>query len=229
MLPLAYPHNANRASDYACIVFIFIYALGYSMGFGPAAWVYGSEVRFFSLSSTPVRRSTPTDIFVTLKIFPTAVRARGLNFAASGGAIGSIAVAQIWPVGIDRVGSRIYFFFMAVNLVCVPVIWLLYPETKARSLEDMDVLFGAKGVSGGREYGEADNLHGGKIRPTGGGPGCAVARERAAGVGVRDGTQTGVHVGLAISDLGLRKQWIFPRLWCGQAYLRCICTTCASN
>jgi hypothetical protein len=27
-----------------CIVFIFVYAFGYSMGFGPAAWVYGSEV-----------------------------------------------------------------------------------------------------------------------------------------------------------------------------------------
>lgn len=35
---------------------------------------------------------------------------------------------------------------MAVNLVCVPVIWVFYPETKGRPLEDMDVLFG--GVPG---------------------------------------------------------------------------------
>ncbi|KAK1767891.1 general substrate transporter [Phialemonium atrogriseum] len=129
-LPLVYPGNVNRASDYACIVFIFIYALGYSVGFGPAAWVYGAE------------------------IFPTSLRARGLNFAASGGAIGSIAVAQIWPVGIDRIGSRIYFFFMAVNLACVPVIYLLYPETKGFALEDMDGLFGGAGgrarLRGGR-------------------------------------------------------------------------------
>ncbi|KAJ9165792.1 General substrate transporter [Coniochaeta hoffmannii] len=146
VLPLAYPGNVNRASDYVCVVFIFIYALGYSMGFGPAAWVYGSE------------------------IFPTAVRARGLNFAASGGAIGSIAVAQIWPVGIDRIGSRIYFFFMAVNLVCVPIIWILYPETKTRSLEDMDVLFGAKQVSAAAgDYSEVDNVDankGGRTRLT---------------------------------------------------------------
>lgn len=87
------------------------------------------------------------------------MRARGLNFAASAGAIGSIAVAQIWPVGIDRIGSRIYFFFMAVNLACVPVIWALYPETKARSLEDMDVLFGAEQTAGGSD---ADNLDGGE-------------------------------------------------------------------
>ncbi|KAI0008364.1 general substrate transporter [Xylariaceae sp. FL0662B] len=113
----AYPNNTNNAADVVCVVFIFIYALGYSMGFGPAAWVYGSE------------------------IFPTSVRARGLNFSASGGAIGSIVVAQVWPVGIDTIGSKIYFFFMAVNLFCIPIIIFFYPETKGRPLEDMDLLF----------------------------------------------------------------------------------------
>ena len=44
ILPQIYPHNVNRAADYTCVVFVFIYSLGYSMGFGPAAWVYGSEV-----------------------------------------------------------------------------------------------------------------------------------------------------------------------------------------
>ena len=27
-----------------CVIFIFVYAFGYSLGFGPAAWLYGSEV-----------------------------------------------------------------------------------------------------------------------------------------------------------------------------------------
>ncbi|KIW06154.1 uncharacterized protein PV09_03316 [Verruconis gallopava] len=116
-LPIVYPNNANRASDYACIVFIFIYTFSYSLGFGPGAWVYGSE------------------------IFPTTHRAVGLNVAASFGAIGSIVTAQVWPVGIDNVGSNIYFYFMAINLACVPVIWFLYPETKKRPLETINVLF----------------------------------------------------------------------------------------
>lgn len=33
---------------------------------------------------------------------------------------------------------------MAINLVCIPIIWLFYPETKHRSLEDMEVLFNSK-------------------------------------------------------------------------------------
>ncbi|KAI0021732.1 general substrate transporter [Xylariomycetidae sp. FL0641] len=118
-----YPNNINRSADIACVVFIFVYALGYSMGFGPAAWVYGSE------------------------IFPTAVRARGLSLSASGGAIGSIVVAQVWPVGIETIGANIYFFFMAVNFACVPIIILFYPETKGRPLEDMDVLFNRAAIA----------------------------------------------------------------------------------
>lgn len=43
-MPLVYPNNINRAADYTCIVFVFVYSLGYSIGFGPASWVYGSEV-----------------------------------------------------------------------------------------------------------------------------------------------------------------------------------------
>lgn len=95
------------------------------------------------------------------------MRARGLNFSASAGAVGSVIVAQIWPVGVDRLGSNVYFFFMAVNLACIPVspvppqspprfvcsapiiltsarqiIYMFYPETKGVSLEDMDELFG---------------------------------------------------------------------------------------
>ncbi|KAG9232383.1 general substrate transporter [Amylocarpus encephaloides] len=117
-LPLAYPKNKNIVSDYTCIVFIFFYTFGYSIGFGPAAWVYGAE------------------------IFPQNVRARGLNFAASGGAIGSIIAAQTWPVGMDTIGSKTYFIFMCINFVSAFIIIFFYPETKRRSLEDMDGLFG---------------------------------------------------------------------------------------
>lgn len=61
------------------------------------------------------------DLTRLVKIFPTSVRARGLNYAASGGSVGSLLVAQIWPVGLAHFGSGIYFFFMAVNFICIPV------------------------------------------------------------------------------------------------------------
>lgn len=81
-------------------------------------------------------------------------------------------MAQVWPVGIDTIGSKIYFFFMAVNFICIPVsfdtaglnvyllaspdipnqiIVLFYPETKGRPLEDMDMLFN-EAIQGVNEY-----------------------------------------------------------------------------
>ncbi|KAH7375446.1 ascus development protein [Plectosphaerella cucumerina] len=117
-LPIAFPNNASKVADVICIVFIFIYALGYSLGFGPASWVYNTE------------------------IFPTAVRARGLNFAASGGSVGSIIMSHVWPVGREALGSGVYFIFMTINIVCIPILYIYYPETKGVALEDMDALFG---------------------------------------------------------------------------------------
>ncbi|ORX93925.1 general substrate transporter [Clohesyomyces aquaticus] len=116
-LPLAYPNNVNHAADYVCIIFIFLYTFGYSIGFGPAAWVYGSE------------------------IFPTNFRAKGLNIAASGSSIGSIIASQTWPVGMDKIGSRTHFIFMSFNIASAVILYLYYPETSGRSLEDMESLF----------------------------------------------------------------------------------------
>lgn len=30
---------------------------------------------------------------------------------------------------------------MAINLICIPIIYLFYPETNGRTLEDIDALF----------------------------------------------------------------------------------------
>lgn len=134
-LPLAYPKNINHAADYVCILFIFIYTFGYSIGFGPAAWVYGSE------------------------IFPTNFRARGLNIAASASSIGSIISSQTWPIGMNTIGSKTHFIFMSTNLVSAVIIWLLYPETSQRSLEDMEALFNKDYRSHSELEGEQDQYH----------------------------------------------------------------------
>lgn len=37
--------------------------------------------------------------------------------------------------------SRSYFFFAALNLIWVPIIYVFYPETKDRSLESIESMF----------------------------------------------------------------------------------------
>ncbi|KAI9861623.1 MAG: hypothetical protein M1813_005233 [Trichoglossum hirsutum] len=84
---------------------------------------------------------------IALVIFPTYVRARGLSISASGGSIGSIIVAQIWPVAFQHIGSKTYFIFMCINLASIVIIYFLFPETKGKTLEEMDGLFGKVTVS----------------------------------------------------------------------------------
>jgi hypothetical protein len=131
---MAYPNNTNHTADYVCVLFIFIYTFGYSIGFGPAAWVYGSEVctklqsKFF-LSTFIGRESLQcrftnlnSTLLIPYQIFPTNFRARGLNLAASGSSIGSIISSQIWPIGMNSIGSKTHFIFMSTNLVSAIII-----------------------------------------------------------------------------------------------------------
>ncbi|KAK1570043.1 general substrate transporter [Colletotrichum navitas] len=118
-LPLVYGYGENTAASVVCIIFIFVYAMGFSIGFGPVTWVYNTE------------------------IFPTSVRARGLNFASVGGSVGATIVTIAWSYGLSFLGNYIYFLFAAINLACIPVVYTFFPETKGRGLEEMDAIFGA--------------------------------------------------------------------------------------
>jgi hypothetical protein len=51
----------------------------------------------------------------SFQIFPTYIRAKGVNICASAGAIGSIVVGEFFPVGIQNIGSKTYFIFFAIN------------------------------------------------------------------------------------------------------------------
>ncbi|KAK1964323.1 general substrate transporter [Colletotrichum sublineola] len=119
VLPLIYGFGRNTAASVVCIIFIFVYAMGFSIGFGPVTWIYNTE------------------------IFPTSVRARGLNFASVGGSLGATIVTLAWGYGLSSLGNYIYLLFVAINLVCIPVVYAFFPETKGRGLEEMDALFGS--------------------------------------------------------------------------------------
>lgn len=51
---------------------------------------------------------------------------------------------MITPIMITNIGWGTYLFFALVNASFLPVIYFLYPETRLRSLEEIDIIF-AKG------------------------------------------------------------------------------------
>lgn len=92
------------------------------MGFGPCAWIYASE------------------------IFPANCRSKGLAISSSGSSLGSIIVGQVWPVAVSRIGPRVYFIFMAFNVFAAILVYACYPETKNKTLEELDSHFGSLNV-----------------------------------------------------------------------------------
>jgi len=51
---------------------------------------------------------------------------------------------MVTPIMISNIGWGTYLFFSIINLCFVPFLWLYYPETARRSLEEIDIIF-AKG------------------------------------------------------------------------------------
>lgn len=44
----------------------------------------------------------------------------------------------------NAIGEKTLYVFAASNVITLPMVWALYPESNQRTLEDMDLLFAAK-------------------------------------------------------------------------------------
>lgn len=78
---------------------------------------------------------------IPTEIFPSHLRAQGNGFGITGWAIGVGWTVLVNPVMFAQLQNRTYFLFAGLNLLWIPVVWSLYPETRDRSLESIHVLF----------------------------------------------------------------------------------------
>jgi hypothetical protein len=58
--------------------------------------------------------------------------------------LSNFVVVMITPIMIAHIGWGTYLFFAVMNACFLPFIYIFYPETKQRSLEEIDLIF-AKG------------------------------------------------------------------------------------
>lgn len=45
------------------------------------------------------------------------------------------------PIMLAKLGYGTYIFFGAINILAMPIVWFLFPESARRSLEEMNLLF----------------------------------------------------------------------------------------
>jgi len=103
----------------AMAAMLYLYVCFYSMGWGPLPWVYSAD------------------------IFPTRTRHYGLAVASGSQWMWNYVQAKVTPGAITSLGYKIFFMFATINIGAMATFSLIIPETKGRSLEDMDIIFGA--------------------------------------------------------------------------------------
>lgn len=47
------------------------------------------------------------------------------------------------PVCFQHISEKTYYLFGIANVLSIPIVWALYPESNQRTLEEMDLLFAA--------------------------------------------------------------------------------------
>ncbi|KAF8966121.1 general substrate transporter [Flammula alnicola] len=126
-----------------CICYIFISGLlsqangptnGTKFGVGATAFFFLYYV-FFGICWQGVPWLYPTEIN------SLSMRTKGAALGTASNWISNYIVVQITPLGIANLGWRFYLIWVVFNAIFVPLIWLVYPETANRHLEDIDRLY----------------------------------------------------------------------------------------
>ncbi|KAJ7140041.1 general substrate transporter [Mycena crocata] len=98
-------------------VFFFTYYLFFGICWQGVPWLYPVEINSLSM------------------------RTKGAALATAANWLSNYLIVEITPAGIASLGWRFYLIWMFFNALFVPLVWLLYPETANRHLEDIDHLY----------------------------------------------------------------------------------------
>ncbi|KAI1125597.1 arabinose-proton symporter [Nemania abortiva] len=114
-----YSNNWAAHSDKAwvSVAFLFLFMLTYSATWGPIPWAMPSE------------------------IFPISVRAKGVAYGTMSNWFNNFIVGLITPPLIANTGFGTYVFFATFCFVAIFWTWFFVPETKNKTLEQMDEVF----------------------------------------------------------------------------------------
>ncbi|THH29457.1 hypothetical protein EUX98_g4743 [Antrodiella citrinella] len=117
--PPTTPNGNPPPASKAMAAMLYIYVCFYSMGWGPLPWVYVSD------------------------IFNTRTRHYGLAVASASQWLFNFVLSKVTPDLVTDLGYKIFLMFGTINILGMGTFSLFIPETKGRSLEEMDIIFGS--------------------------------------------------------------------------------------
>ncbi|OGM46349.1 MFS monosaccharide transporter [Aspergillus bombycis] len=108
----------HKSAGWAGIAFIYIYDINFSYSFAPIGWVLPSE------------------------IFNLSIRSKAISITTSATWMCNFIIGLITPDMLESITWGTYIFFAAFCLLALAFTFFCIPETRGKTLEDMDLIFG---------------------------------------------------------------------------------------
>ncbi|KAI0380618.1 hexose transporter [Hypomontagnella monticulosa] len=89
----------------------------------------------YDIAYTPLLLGYPTEIFTY------TMRSKGIALELMAIYLSLTVQAFVNPIGMDNIGWKYYIVFCCLLAVFLAVTWVLFPETKGHSLEEIAVIF----------------------------------------------------------------------------------------
>lgn len=96
------------------LVFIIIYTASFMMSWGPICWVLIGE------------------------IFPNKIRGRAIAIAVAVQWAANYFISSTYPAMMEFSGGTTYMFYGVMSILSAIFVWKMVPETKGKSLEEME-------------------------------------------------------------------------------------------
>lgn len=124
---LVLPAHSTALLAVSVVAFV-VFTNAFSATWGPVLWV------------------------VLAEIFPLAVRGTAMALATAANWLTNVAVALLFPIVADAVGAgAVFLFFALMGVIVFVVVRAVLPETRERSLEQLETGFrGSAGPEGGQ-------------------------------------------------------------------------------